>query len=391
MMPDSEDTKTVKSLSVMLGWSNVPPREVLERDIRALKARAEESTGLQKKLKEAQSRYVAVIGNGVALRNDEIEAVLEAYGRARFNEGNASGRGAGTKERAAHAEADAALNRLRQLLANVRSQENTSLRKELKETRARMQATIDLLDGQLNAPQGGGSVAAISPNQIEYMVQRFLAWKLPANFAPDAGISFKATYNEHTPWPAKHEPIGTNLFDATQTQAMVLHMVDGLPASDKDAVDRQQNAHALHASAPAGQKCADCTMDKEPCPACYSAWWHKKHPHTRHLGGCDHCDAASDKPVRQLPEEEALVITEARTVAAMLVSAMEQRSLNTLILEPALRQLLHAIELLDANKPVNQCDGCRAGIPVDENGNHRIGEPGGYSNLQACEKDKYLK
>ncbi len=37
---------------------------------------------------------------------------------------------------------------------------------------------------------------------------------------------------------------------------------------------------ALHASAPAGYKCADCTMDKEPCPDCYTAWWTKRHPNT---------------------------------------------------------------------------------------------------------------
>ena len=37
---------------------------------------------------------------------------------------------------------------------------------------------------------------------------------------------------------------------------------------------------ALHASAPAGHKCADCTMDKEPCPACYTVWWQKRHPNT---------------------------------------------------------------------------------------------------------------
>lgn len=36
----------------------------------------------------------------------------------------------------------------------------------------------------------------------------------------------------------------------------------------------------LHASAPAGMKCADCTMDEEPCPLCYEAWWQKRHPHT---------------------------------------------------------------------------------------------------------------
>ena len=37
---------------------------------------------------------------------------------------------------------------------------------------------------------------------------------------------------------------------------------------------------ALHASAPLGHKCADCTMDKEACPTCYAAWWKRRHPNT---------------------------------------------------------------------------------------------------------------
>jgi hypothetical protein len=62
---------------------------------------------------------------------------------------------------------------------------------------------------------------------IKHMVNRFLGWKLPENFNPDAGISFKAAFNEHTAHPMKHEPTGTNLFDATQADAMVRYMVEG--------------------------------------------------------------------------------------------------------------------------------------------------------------------
>ncbi len=65
--------------------------------------------------------------------------------------------------------------------------------------------------------------------QIKHMVNRFLAWRLPENFSPDAGISFKPDYNEHTARPMKHEPTGTNLFDATQAEEMVRHMIEGLP------------------------------------------------------------------------------------------------------------------------------------------------------------------
>ncbi|MGD9726394.1 MAG: hypothetical protein AB7L09_21595 [Nitrospira sp.] len=66
--------------------------------------------------------------------------------------------------------------------------------------------------------------------QIKYMVDRFLAWRLPKNFSPDAGISFKPTYNEHTAHPAEHAPVGTNLFDAQQADSMVRHMIEGLPS-----------------------------------------------------------------------------------------------------------------------------------------------------------------
>ncbi len=36
----------------------------------------------------------------------------------------------------------------------------------------------------------------------------------------------------------------------------------------------------------------------------------------------------------------------------------------------------------------NQCDGCQAGIPV-ENGMHRMGKPDGYPDLMACTADRY--
>ena len=65
--------------------------------------------------------------------------------------------------------------------------------------------------------------------QIKHMVQRFLTWKLPENFSPDGGISFKPMFNEHTAHPMKAEPVGTNLFDATQAEAMVRHMLEGAP------------------------------------------------------------------------------------------------------------------------------------------------------------------
>jgi hypothetical protein len=74
----------------------------------------------------------------------------------------------------------------------------------------------------------------MTEDQIKYMVNRFLSWKLPADFNPDGGITFKRMYNEHTTWPMKHEPSGTNLLDATQADAMVRHMLEGLPHGSRN-------------------------------------------------------------------------------------------------------------------------------------------------------------
>jgi hypothetical protein len=65
----------------------------------------------------------------------------------------------------------------------------------------------------------------MTDNDVKRMVDRFLSWKLPSNFAPDAGITFKATFNENTAHPMRHEPTGTNLFSATQAEAMIRHML----------------------------------------------------------------------------------------------------------------------------------------------------------------------
>lgn len=68
----------------------------------------------------------------------------------------------------------------------------------------------------------------MTEKQIKHMVNRFLTWRLPENFNPDGGITFKRYFNEHTAHPMKSEPVGTNLFDYTQTEEMVRHMVEGI-------------------------------------------------------------------------------------------------------------------------------------------------------------------
>ena len=76
----------------------------------------------------------------------------------------------------------------------------------------------------------------MTDEQIKHMVSRFLGWKLPENFQPDDGISFNPEYNVEfnaargMP-PTRRTPSGTNLFDASQAEAMVRYMVEGLPHS----------------------------------------------------------------------------------------------------------------------------------------------------------------
>lgn len=75
---------------------------------------------------------------------------------------------------------------------------------------------------------------------INESVSRFLAWKLPADFAPDAGITFNPNANADSPIELqyKHEPTGTNLFYAGQAEAMLTHvfkpLIDKIEALESD-------------------------------------------------------------------------------------------------------------------------------------------------------------
>jgi hypothetical protein len=71
--------------------------------------------------------------------------------------------------------------------------------------------------------QGGG----MTDEQIKHLASRFLCWQLPRNFNPDHGISFRNPF-PHLP---QHWPSGTNLWGYDDAEAMVRHMVEGLPAS----------------------------------------------------------------------------------------------------------------------------------------------------------------
>jgi hypothetical protein len=78
------------------------------------------------------------------------------------------------------------------------------------------------------------SSVRLTDEQIKHMVNRFLSWRLPEDFSPDAGISFKPEYNvefnaRNGLPPQRHEPVGTNLFSDDQAEAMVRHMLEGMP------------------------------------------------------------------------------------------------------------------------------------------------------------------
>jgi len=61
---------------------------------------------------------------------------------------------------------------------------------------------------------------------VEDMVNRFLGWRLPDDFAPDAGISFDPGPTQLLPhcWPT-----GTCLFTAAQAEQMIRHMLAASP------------------------------------------------------------------------------------------------------------------------------------------------------------------
>lgn len=70
----------------------------------------------------------------------------------------------------------------------------------------------------------------MSEEQIKRMVDRFLSWRLPDPWRPDGGISY-ARPN----YASAITPTGTNLFDATQADAMVRHMVEGMAVWEREA------------------------------------------------------------------------------------------------------------------------------------------------------------
>ena len=93
---------------------------------------------------------------------------------------------------------------------------------------------IAALEGMQKAHE---QVAILACGSLDEAVNRFLGWRLPEDFCPDAGISFKPEYNveymakQGLP-PSRHEPTGTNLFNADQARQMIEYIL-GIPAAPK--------------------------------------------------------------------------------------------------------------------------------------------------------------
>ena len=64
-------------------------------------------------------------------------------------------------------------------------------------------------------------------SNIDKMVNRFIRWKLPQDFGPDAGVTFNPG---HIAPSSPHWPTGTNLLTADQARQMFEHVTADEPA-----------------------------------------------------------------------------------------------------------------------------------------------------------------
>lgn len=83
----------------------------------------------------------------------------------------------------------------------------------------------------------------MTDEQIKHMVDRFLGWPLPRDFRPDDGISFVRTHHDTV---ADRMPTGTNVLDASQAEAMVHYMLDGLPEQTEEIARALELQHAFN-------------------------------------------------------------------------------------------------------------------------------------------------
>ena len=93
---------------------------------------------------------------------------------------------------------------------------------------------------------------------VREMVNRFLGWRLPDDFKPDAGISFNPGPTQHLPhcWPT-----GTCLFTAAQAEQMVRHMLAAPQPPKVQPIDLQAVREVI-----TQLQCTDESgLNAEPC------------------------------------------------------------------------------------------------------------------------------
>lgn len=110
-------------------------------------------------------------------------------------------------------------------------------------------AMIDAAIDGSDAPTGSGRRDAV-PTSVS-AVDRFLAWKLPLDFAPDCGISFDGRGKDARGYD-KGWPIGTNLLTAEQARAMFEHCLAPQPAAQPYEIGEEIN-RAHNETQPAAQ------------------------------------------------------------------------------------------------------------------------------------------
>lgn len=102
---------------------------------------------------------------------------------------------------------------------------------------------------------------------IDQLVDRFLGWKLPEDFSPDCGITFKPILNS--------APVGTNLLTAAQAKAMLEHVLAPLNANPPEgcvlqAVDTGDGWY-LEVANPATEECVALLAWPESWPETITA------------------------------------------------------------------------------------------------------------------------
>lgn len=87
------------------------------------------------------------------------------------------------------------------------------------------------------------------------MIDRFLSWRLPYDFAPDGGVSFEPL--THPEWPKGFGwPVGTNLLTHEQAKQMLVHVLGGTPelVLEHDGSGWSRQANQLNVSLERGDK-----------------------------------------------------------------------------------------------------------------------------------------